>query len=346
MSKLFVVLLLGATVTLVGCNAEQANQQTNWAPLKVNYQGTAVSKTFAVELPLNDARRALRVSTVPLGCLIVSSAVNVNGEQLITEQTSINKSLWRTSKLYQQGMFVLEGAAAEVTKVNFKSVACDPSSTSEVLANDITVEMLVSDLPANPGIKVRFALSSAIASEINIESLSWLIALELDLSVAVTNVEIINDAEIVMQSATDISPLVNILSMLKSKNGNNDNIIDIVIGQCLKQQNAFGLQDLAGFTPRIPGGVGMADGIFVSPTNCAFPQSSPGTVNEIARLTAHEIGHYLGLTHPIEANGTEDDLTSTDANNLMHRIPLTATAKGLTSEQRERMLAHPYVIEL
>ncbi|MFU2512049.1 zinc-dependent metalloprotease family protein [Pseudoalteromonas sp. ASV78] len=343
MRKLFVVLFLGATVTLVGCNTEQVNKQTDWAPLKVNYQGTTASKIFAVKPPLSDARRALRVSTVPQGCLIVSSAVNVNGEQLITEQTSTNKSLWRTSKLYQQGMFVLEGTAAEVTKVNFKPIACDPSSTSEVLANDINVEMLVSDMPANPGIKVRFALSSAIAAEINVESLSWLIALELDLSVAVTNVEIINDAEIVMQSATDISPLVNILSMLKSK---NDNTIDIVIGQCLKQHNAFGLHDLAGFTPRIPGGVGMADGIFVSRTNCDLPQSSPGTVNEIARLTAHEIGHYLGLTHPIEANGTEDDLTSTDANNLMHRIPLTATAKGLTSEQRKRMLAHPYVIEL
>ncbi|MFK3863395.1 hypothetical protein [Pseudoalteromonas rhizosphaerae] len=354
MRKFMPMLYAFAAVTLTGCNSEQATEQptkqtteqetkqNDWTPLNVNSQNMTENNSFAVEIPLSDNRRALRVTALPKGCLIASSALNVNGDTLITDKSSANKHLWRTNKLSDLGLFVLEGVAAEITQMTFKPVPCD-SFSKDTIAKSINIELLVSAMPANPSINVKFALSSVIASEIDVESLSILIGLELDLNVNVTEVEFIDDAAIIMKSTHDLTPLANILSQLKSK---DEDTISVVIGKCVKQQTGFGLQNLAGFTPRIPGGAGVADGIFVSPTNCAFPQSAPGTINEIARLTAHEIGHFLGLAHPVEANGTEDDLTSTTVNNLMHRVPLAATAKGLTLEQTQRILAHPFVIDL
>ena len=354
MKKLIPMVYAVLAVTLTACNSEkmteqstkqmteQATKQTVWTPLKVNFQNTSENNRYTIEIPLSDSRRALRVTTLPKGCLIASSAINVNGDTLITDQSSANKNLWRTNKLYEQGMFVLEGAAAEVTKMMFKPVPCDAAS-KDALAKNINVDLLVSAMPVNPSINIKFALSSAIASEIDIESLSILIGLELGLNVNVTEIEFINGADILMKSTHDLTPLANIVSELKSK---DEGIINVVIGKCIKLQTAFGIEHLAGFTPRIPGGAGAADGIFISPSNCDLPQSPTGSIDEIARLTAHEIGHYLGLAHPVEANGIEDDLTSTTVNNLMHRMPLTATAKGLTVEQTQRILAHPFVTEM
>ena len=68
---------------------------------------------------------------------------------------------------------------------------------------------------------------------------------------------------------------------------------------------------------------------------------SPGRRNF---TLAHELGHYLGLHHPEEADGTQDDLASTNTDNLMHREPLLRDAEGLTSEQHARLLAHPFVM--
>lgn len=88
------------------------------------------------------------------------------------------------------------------------------------------------------------------------------------------------------------------------------------------------------------------DAVFVARTHCGFEDSSPVSETVIARLAAHEIGHYLGLSHPEELDGSEDDLPSPNNNNLVNRIPLSANAVGLTVEQHERILAHPFVVNM
>ena len=337
-------------ISAVGCHSElesESNKQLGgepalWTPLASVGVDPASGDTLAIEIPLDNRRRAIRVTAQPQGCLRVSSAVNVNGQQLVSGSAASNDSLWRTTTLQQTGLFVLEGAASELTHISFAPVACAPSA-NKILPTKIKIESHLSDVPSHPGLKLRLALSSAISAESDAELLARLIGLELELDVVISAIEVIADAELIMQNQNDFTPLTETLALLPAK---QEGIIDVVIGLCLQQQTSFGKQRLAGFTPRIPGGAGPADGVFVGRTNCDFAEASHGTADEIARLTAHELGHYLGLAHPVELNGSEDDLASTNTHNLMHRIPLTATATGLTNEQRERMLAHPYVIDL
>lgn len=339
-SLAFLCAVIAAAVA--GCNSEHRNEQQLWTPLASVTVDSGPGTTSAVEVPLHNLRRALRVSARPQGCLQVSSAISASGRQLIANTAAADANTWRTTKLYQSGVLVLEGAASELSHISFAAVACD-SAMGGVLPTSVMVESRLSELPTNPGLKLRLLLSQAISAELDTELLAQLIGFELQLDIAVTGVEVIADSDLIMQSQTDFSALAAILASLPAK---AEDIVDVVIGPCLLQQTPFGRQQLAGFTPRIPGGAGPADGVFVARTNCGFASAPAGSVNEIARLAAHEIGHYLGLAHPEEADGSKDNLASTNSHNLMHRVPLAATATGLTFEQRERILAHPFVTEL
>jgi hypothetical protein len=61
----------------------------------------------------------------------------------------------------------------------------------------------------------------------------------------------------------------------------------------------------------------------------------------LGAVIAHELGHFLGLYHVLEADGTEDQLVDTDphAPNLMQRMP-SADATSLSPEQVRVMRRH------
>jgi hypothetical protein len=61
---------------------------------------------------------------------------------------------------------------------------------------------------------------------------------------------------------------------------------------------------------------------------------------------AHELGHYLGLYHAVEADGSTDQLDDTGAANLMFHQPGTEAATGLSPTQAVVMRAHPAVARL
>jgi hypothetical protein len=102
-----------------------------------------------------------------------------------------------------------------------------------------------------------------------------------------------------------------------------------------------------GMTPGIPDGFpppGRAQGIYLKGLSCR-PGMAPidWTPSMLGRLLAHELGHYLGLYHSVEADGTVDQLADTDANNLMYYSPLTLTAPTFSPSQFRVMRRHPAI---
>ena len=124
-----------------------------------------------------------------------------------------------------------------------------------------------------------------------------------------------------------------------------ESTIDVVFAGCLLYDDPiFGpARALEGYTPRIPGGAGPADAVFIPGVDCLAPDTGPLDipVRTQAHLLAHELGHYLGLYHAVEADGLEDMLDDTDADNLMHFRPGLASAVGLSPAQGRVMRTHP-----
>jgi hypothetical protein len=102
-----------------------------------------------------------------------------------------------------------------------------------------------------------------------------------------------------------------------------------------------------GFVPRIPDGfpaAGRAHGVFIKGRDCdagSAPIEWPAAY--LGRLIAHELGHYLGLYHTVEADGTADALDDTGPENLMHYRPLQGADAGFSASQLRVMRRHPAV---
>jgi hypothetical protein len=125
----------------------------------------------------------------------------------------------------------------------------------------------------------------------------------------------------------------------------DETTIDVVFGGCLLHDDPiFGPpRPLHGFTPRIPGGAGPADGVFMPGLDCFAAGAGPVDVpvDVQARVLAHELGHYLGLYHAVEQDGLTDTLADTGPDNIMHFNPQLATSAGFSPSQGRMMRMHP-----
>jgi hypothetical protein len=124
--------------------------------------------------------------------------------------------------------------------------------------------------------------------------------------------------------------------------------ISVVFAGCLRAMPLVGPRaDPDGYTPRIPGGYGNADAVFVRGSLCdtAGPVRIAWSGSALGRVLAHELGHYLGLYHTVEADGTVDQLddTGAGADNLMYFEPSVASATGLSATQGQIARRHPLV---
>jgi hypothetical protein len=106
---------------------------------------------------------------------------------------------------------------------------------------------------------------------------------------------------------------------------------------------------LGGYATRIPGGsprAGLADGVFLALGDCGAADGVALRFRRPGVTLAHELGHYLGLVHTIELDGSEDHLPDTDGHpdNLMYVTPSEGAAqKSLSGAQIRVVRAHPAV---
>ncbi len=126
--------------------------------------------------------------------------------------------------------------------------------------------------------------------------------------------------------------------------------VPIVFTRCIESTDVLlhRTDRLDGLTPNIPGGYaprGLADAVFVraGPCDPLEPRAYWPSPELLGKTIAHELGHYLGLYHAVEADDGTDLLADTDATNLMSYRPLDAQVIGFSPTQGRILRAHPRV---
>ena len=165
------------------------------------------------------------------------------------------------------------------------------------------------------------------------------------LSVAgVTRVEV-DESSVTYDGAerTDLRALLALAGEAVSEPGATGGI-PVVLVDCLERTglNPGRPEGMATNIPGMPASECLPDGVFLRMAQCLGPEpfEYPWSTDSLGKVMAHELGHFMGLYHSVEANGTEDALADTDANNLMHFRALNSTSTGLTASQATVIRTH------
>jgi hypothetical protein len=123
--------------------------------------------------------------------------------------------------------------------------------------------------------------------------------------------------------------------------------VPLYLAGCLRLDDPVQMQatEPNGFVPHVPDGPppvpGRAHGLFIKGRACdAGAEPIVWSADILARLIAHELGHYLGLYHAVEQDGSTDRLDDTGADNIMHYL---AQGGAFSASQLRVMRRHPSV---
>jgi hypothetical protein len=303
---------------------------------------------------------ALRATTAPGVCFQLSSVVDGEGRAVVSGRSAgafCRGCELRTSVAVEAGVFILPVQAGRFepeTGVSLRFARLDCQTLTPLAApRDFpplrVAAQAIGTVPSLATIELRFHIAkSSILSgdEDRVQELIMHLGQELASGGLMPRLLEIHDLDAlparIRFHSGDPEALAALLARAPPK---AETVLDVVFGECLLYDDpVFGPpRSVNGYTPRIPGGAGPADAVFMPGLDCFSEGAGPVdlAVRAQARILAHEIGHHLGLYHAVEEDGLTDELDDTAADNIMHSNPERATAFGFSPSQGRVMRMHP-----
>lgn len=363
--------LAGVAMTaalLAGCDeapelasgADQAELGSAWLAVGAT-QFAGDGETGSVTLPAQEplAALALRASTAPGVCFQLSSVVDGEGRAALDGRSPgafCRDCALRTSVAVEAGVFVLVGEPgrfAPETGLSLRFARVDCRTLTPLTSTDDRpalrlAALRVEAVPERATIDLRFHVApSSILFGDDERQQELLELLGQELAPAGLAPRLVETLELDALPASlrfhagDPADLAAAIAAVPRGDGP---ALDVVFGGCLLYDDPiFGPPAAVdGFTPRIPGGAGPADAVFMPGLDCFAEGAGPVDVpvRAQARVLAHELGHHLGLYHTVEVDGLTDQLDDTGPDNLMNPRPALAVAVGLSPSQGRVMRTH------
>jgi hypothetical protein len=311
------------------------------------------------------AALAVRATTAPGVCFQLSAVVDGEGRTVIDGRSAgsfCRTCSLRASVAVEAGVFVLPvepGRFQPETGLSLRFARVDCLTLTPLLAPADLPALRVAaqpieEVPEQAALDLRFHIAkSSILSGDEARQKALLAALGEELASAGVTPRLLEAREL------DVPPEdihfqagehASLAALKAASPGRDEATLDIYFGGCLLLDNPlFGPPGAVnGFTPSIPGGAGPADGVFLPGLDCFAKAAGPDDVpvRAQARVLAHEIGHYLGLYHTVEADGLADQLDDTGPENIMNPNPGLASSVGFSPSQGRAMRMHPSVHSL